>query len=219
MIRMRINFTQAFNKEDLITGSIILMCLFLYAFFPTRNIFQQVVCSLTFLLVIPFLYVKIILKKSIKDFGFKTGSWTTGIFWSVVSILISASIAYIIFKYFGFSEKYPFPRYFVNNFVAFLIYEIMLVGLFAFLYDVFFRGFLMFSFKKKIGLWSILLQASVFMMFFFLSGTLSWKLIPEVIFLFFSGIIAYFSNSIFYSFVAYLCFNIIFDSLFIYAIR
>lgn len=216
---MKKNYIQVLNKEDWITSGMILMCLFLYAFFPTKNNFQQIICSLTFLLVIPFLYVKIILKKSIKDFGFAKGNWMTGLFWSVVSILISASIAYIIFKYFGFSEKYPLPRYFADNFVAFLAYEIFLVGLFAFLYEVFFRGFLMFSFSKRMGFWSIILQALVFLLFFLISGSLSWKMFPYIIFLLFSGTIAYFSNSIIYSFVAFLCFNIIFDSLFIYAIK
>ncbi len=218
MVHMKKSFARAYNKEGLITGGMVLLCLFLYALFPTRNVFQQIVCSLTFLLVIPFLYVKIILKKSIKDFGFKAGNLPTGIFWSVISLLFSASIAYIIFKYFGFSGKYPFPQYLASNFIAFLAYEIFLVGLFAFLYEVFFRGFLMLSFKKM-GIWSVFLQAFVFMLFFFLSGSVSWKFLPYMIFVLFSGTIVYLSDSIIYSFIAFMCFSIIFDSLFIYATR
>ena len=216
---MRKSFSQIFSKEDLITGGVIIACLFLYAIFPTNNIFQQIISSLTFLLVIPFLYVKIILKKSIKNFGFKKGNWMTGIFWSVISLIISSSIAYIIFRYFGFLEKYPFPRYLTSHFLLFLAYEILLVGFFAFLYETFFRGFLMLSFSKKIGLWSIVLQTLVFLLFFYLSGNISWTMVPYIIFLFFSGIITYLSGSIIYSLATFVVFNIIFDSFFIYAIK
>jgi membrane protease YdiL (CAAX protease family) len=216
---MRKNFLQTFKKEDLVTGGVIVSCLFLYAIFPANNVFQQIISSLTFLLVIPFLYVKIILKKSIKNFGFKKGNWITGIFWSVISLVISASIAYIIFRYFGFLEKYPFPRYLASHFLPFLAYEVLLVGFFAFLYETFFRGFLMFSFTKKLGFLSIILQAFVFFLLFLISGTISWTQVPYFIFLLFAGLITYFSDSIIYSLVTFVIFNIIFDSFFIYAIK
>lgn len=216
---MKKSFVQFFDKEDLVTGGVIIACLFLFAIFPTNNVFQQIISSLAFLLVIPFLYVKIILKKSLKNFGFRKGNWITGIFWSVVSLIISVSIAYIIFRYFGFLEKYPFPRYFAGHFVAFMAYEIILVGLFASFYEIFFRGFVMFSFSKKLGFWSIILQAIVFFLFFLLSGTISWTQVPYFIFLLFAGLITYFSDSIIYSLITFVIFNIIFDSFFIYAIK
>jgi len=208
-----------FDKEDLITGGVIIACLFLYAIFPTNNVFQQIISSLTFLLVIPFLYVKIILKKSLKSFGFEKGNWITGIFWSIVSLIISVSIAYIIFKYFGFSQKYPFPYYFSQHFLAFVAYEVLLVGLFAFLYESFFRGFVMFSFSKKLGFWAIILQAAIFFLFFLFSGAISWVQAPYFIFLLFAGLITYFSESIIYSLITFVVFNIIFDSFFIHAIK
>jgi len=216
---MKSKLFQFFDKKDLVTGGVAIVCLFLYIIFPTNNVFQKIISSLVFLLVIPFLYVKIILKKSLKNFGFKKGNWMTGIFWSVISLVISISIAYIIFRYFGFLEKYPFPRYLAKNFLFFLAYEILLVGFFAFLYEVFFRGFVMLSFSKKIGLWSVVLQAFLFLSLLYFSGSISWTMVPYLIFLFFSGIIVYLSDSIIYSFLSFVIFNIIFDSFFIYAIK
>lgn len=213
---MRNNFSKNFDKEILVTSGVIFICLLLYITFPASNVFQKIISSLTFLLVIPLLYVKIILKKNVKDFGLTLGSWKTGLVWSIISLVISISVVYILFKYFGLSEKYSLPAYISQNFLLFLAYEIFIVGFFTVLYEIFFRGFLMFSFLGKIGAWSIFLQASVFLLLFFIAGGIYWSLAPYIIFLLLSGIIAYFSRSIIYSFVASMIFNIIIDSFFIY---
>lgn len=216
---MKQKILSIFNKEDLVTASMILACLILYAIFPTRNVFQQIVSSTTFLLVIPLLYVKIILKKDLKDFGIKLGNWKTGVTWSTISLIMSISIAYIFFNYFELEHKYMLPRYIPNNFLLFVVYEVVLLGFFTFLYEVFFRGFLMFSFSKKIGFWSVLLQTFLFLALFFSTRGLHWTLTPYIIFLIFSGITAYFSRSIFYSFATFIIFNIIFDSFYIHLIK
>ena len=208
-----------FVKEDFVTTSIIFFCLLLYAVFPTDNVFQQIVSSTTFLLVIPILYVKIILKKNLGDIGIKKGNWQTGIIWSAISLIISTLIAYILLSYLGLAQRYALPHYIANSFTFFLFYEIMLFGFFTFLYEVFFRGFLMLNFSKKIGLWAILLQALVFLALFFFTRGIHWTLTPYIIFLIFSGITAYLSQSIFYSFATFLIFNIIFDSFYIYLIK
>lgn len=208
-----------FNKEDVITAAVIFFCLLLYSVFPTDNVFQQIVSSVTFLLVIPVLYVKIILKKDLKYLGIRKGNWQAGIAWSVISLIISVSVAYILFNYFGFAQKYFLPRHIVDSFAFFLLYEIILFGFFTSLYEIFFRGFLMLSFSKKIGSWAIILQSLIFLALFFFSRGVHWTLTPYLIFLIFSGITAYFSRSIFYSFITFLIFNIIFDSFYIYLVK
>ncbi len=208
-----------FNKEDAITAAVIFFCLLLYSVFPTDNVFQQIVSSATFLLVIPVLYVKIILKKDLKHLGIRKGNWQTGITWSVISLVISISVAYILFNYFGLAQKYFLPRHIIDSFAFFLLYEIILFGFFTFLYEVFFRGFLMLSFSKKIELWAIPLQALIFLALFFFSRGVHWTLTPYLIFLIFSGITVYFSRSIFYSFISFLIFNIIFDSFYIHLVK
>jgi hypothetical protein len=216
---MKQKILSIFSKEDIITASIILACLFLYALFPTENIFQQIISSITFLLVIPVLYVKIILKKDLKSFGIAKGNWQTGIMWSIISLIVSASVFYILFNYFGLVNKYAPPRYIASSFLLFLFYEIILIGFFTFLYDFFFRGFLMMGLLKKIGFSSVFLQSFAFLALFFFTRGVHWSLTPYIIFLIFSGITAYFSRSILYSTVTFLIFNIIFDSFFIHLIK
>lgn len=207
------------NKYDFVTSGVIVVCLFLYAIFPANNIFQQIVSSLTFLLVIPFLYVKIILKKSVKDFGIQKGNFLTGLVWSVLSLFIAFLIVYILFHYFNFSEKYSVPESVRDNFIFFVGYEVFLAGFFVALYEIFFRGFLMFSFEKKIGYWSILLQAVTFFLLIWLSSSLDWSIVPYLIFALFGGTIAFYSRSVVYSFVSGLLFYVIVDSIFIKIIR
>lgn len=208
-----------FSKEDAITAAVIFFCLLLYSVFPTDNVFQQIISSATFLLVIPVLYVKIILKKDLKYLGIRKGNWQAGVMWSVISLIISVLVAYILFNYFGLAQKYFLPRHIVDSFAFFLLYEIVLFGFFTFLYEVFFRGFLMLSFSKKIELWAIPLQALIFLALFFFSRGVHWTLTPYLIFLIFSGITVYFSRSIFYSFITFLIFNIIFDSFYIHLVK
>ena len=200
----------------MITGGIAIVCLFLYIVFPVSNVFQRIISSLTFLFLIPFLYVKIILKKEMKGLGFRIGNWQTGVTWSVISLIGSVLITYVLFEYFNFSEKYPFPQYLTNNFLAFVSYEIFLVGFFVALYEFFFRGFLMLGVLKKTGVWSIFLQAFVFLLLLLAAGGISWALVPYIIFSFFSGAIVYLSRSILYSFISNTLFIVIVDSIFVH---
>lgn len=208
-----------FNSELLVTSALAAACLLLYVIFPANNIFQKLVSSASFLLVIPFLYGKIVLKKNLKDFGLTKGNWQTGIVWSAIALLISTLVLYLLFQYFAFSQNYSLPQSLFESFSSFLFFEILLVGFFNVLYEFFFRGFLMFSFVSKIGIWSIFLQAAVFLLIFLVAGGVHWTLAPSLIFLIFSGAIAYFSRSIIYSLAAGIIFNIILDSFFIYLTR
>ena len=208
------NIMKSFNKEDLVTCGVVLICLVLYIIFPVNNIFQRIVSVITFLFVIPFLYIKIVLKKDMKSLGIQKGEWKAGVFWSIMAIIVSFLVEYILFKYLKFEFKYPFPPYLANNFPAFLAYEIIMVGMFTALYEFFFRGFLMLNFFNKFGIWSVLLQSLVFLILFLLAG--KWALLPYIIFVFWSGIITYLSRSIVYSFASSVIFIIIFDSFFIY---
>lgn len=201
------------NKEIIITSGVIIICLFLYGIFPTSGIFQKIISTLTFLLVIPALYIKITLRKDLKDFGLRKGNWKKGIVWTLLSLLTSLLIFYIVFQYAEFSEKYQLPQKVSSEFKFFLAYELLLVGFFTALYEFFFRGIIMFSFSEKIKVWAAVLQASSFILFLALTNNLGWPMMPYAIFSLFAGIIAYKSESLAYSFGASLLFTIIVDTI------
>lgn len=212
---MRVKSNKFFDKETIVTVGVILVCLFLYVLFPTKNIFQQIISTLTFFLAIPFLYVKIILKREIGNYGIQKGNWTAGLFWSAIAIPTAIAALYFLIRYTGFLEKYSLPQAVRENFVFFLGYEILLTGFFAAVYEIFFRGFLMRSLSEKVGYLAIILQSIAFLLLFFLSSSLSWSIVPYLIFAPFSGLIAYQSRSLLYSFASNFLFIIIADSIFI----
>ena len=208
-----------FSKENYITAGVIFSCLLLYAVFPTNNAFQQIISSLTFLLAIPLLYVKIILKRSLKEFGIQKGEWKTGLIWIIISLAVAFLILYIFSRYFGFFEKYSVPKFIRGNFFLFVGYEIFLTGFFVALYEIFFRGFIMFSFRAKIGYWSVIVQGAAFFLLFWLSSSMNWTIAPYLIFVLLSGLVAFYSRSIIYSFISNLLFVMIVDSIFIKLVR
>jgi len=201
------------HKETLLTAAVVLICLFLYSIFPTNNIFQQIISSLTFLLVIPLLYIRIILRGSLKNYGVRLGDRRKGVIWMGLSVLASLLVFYILFHYTSLFKSYGPPDFITNRFALFILYELFLVGFFTILYEFFFRGIIILGPLKVVGYWSIVIQFALFTLFFAITGGFDWSIILYSITAPFSGIVAYQSRSILYSFGASLLFIIIADAL------
>ena len=169
------------NREFFSTSLVILACLVLFSVFPTNGIFQEIISSLTFFFVVPALYVKIILKKDLKEFGFQKGDFKKGIMLGLGGLVFSAAIVYVCFSYFSFAKNYPLPESIKTSFQFFILYEVFIVGFFTILYEFFFRGFIQFSFANRMGLWVVLVQFVLFVSLFWATGNLNWSIAPFVI--------------------------------------
>lgn len=202
-------------KKELITSAVIIAGIALFLFFPTQGSAQAVTASLVFLFLIPLLYLKLILKKSSKNYGWQLGDWKKGVAFALISLVVSLLIFYILFQYTNFSQNYQLPLAATQKFWFFLFYEFLLVGFFLALYEFFFRGFVMFSFSQRLGLLSPFFQFSLFALFLFAAGSFDWENVFYLITSFFSGWIAYQSRSLLYSFVFSLAFIFIADALII----
>lgn len=200
------------------TAGVVLVCLVLYGIFPTRNVFQQIVSSIAFLLVIPLLYIKIILKESLKNYGLRWGDRRQGTLWMGLSLLASILIFYILFHYTSLPQKFQLPGLVAEKFSFFVMYELLLVGLFALLYEFFFRGLVTLG-LGELGVWSIAIQSIIFASFFAITGEFNWSAILFTLISPFAGFVAYRSRSILYSFGASLIFVIIADALAIRLIK
>lgn len=197
---------------ELFSVSIFIFCLLLtHKIFPTVNLFQEMVASLSFFVVLPVLYTKFILKKNIKSFGFISGDLKSGIIWSSVSLFVAFLLMYIAINYSQFLDKYIFPNEIASSFSSFLIYELFAVVGVIFIYDFFFRGFIISQFREVFNYWSILFQWSIFVILVFFQG-FSWQFLPFMVFAPFSGYILLKSQSLFYGFVAQIIFMFIVDS-------
>ncbi len=203
--------------EVFITLVIIVTSLFLYKVFRVEGDFQKIVATMSFFFVIPILYIRLILKKPLADFGLQKGDWKVGLKLSMLSLFILIPIFYILFNNFNFIERYYIPVNAITNFKSFVFREIVVVSFFIALYEFFFRGFIMFYFldKLKSGMYSNIIQISAFYIFLFATNSFGWVISPYIVIAPLAGLIAYRSRSILYSFVLSWFAILIVDTVFI----
>ena len=179
------------------------MSMFLYSVFRTEGNFQIIVATISFLFVVPFLYIRLILKRSLNEFGIQKGDWRKGFLYSIFSILILTFIFYLFFNNFNFIEKYYLPASIVSNFKYFIFREVVKIGFFIALYEFFFRGFIMFYFSDKFKscFYPIVIQSLIFYVFLIAVDSFGWATSPYILIAPLAGLVAYKSHSIIYSFV------------------
>ncbi|EKD96163.1 MAG: hypothetical protein ACD_24C00160G0004 [uncultured bacterium] len=189
------------TKEFTISIIFIVVSLLIHRLFPADGIFQQIIATLVFFVALPLLFNKFILKKEVREFGFGLFDYRQGLLWSIFSLLIVGAVFFIISSYSEFLNNYTVPVYITEKFSNFIIYELFLIIPFVFVYEFYFRGFVLAILRDKIGYWSILVQSLVFLILVLIGGNAVGftQFIPYLVFAPFAGIIAYKSRSIIYS--------------------
>jgi len=168
--------------KDVLAGSfMIVACLVLFSFFPTKGPSQDFSRILFFLLIIPAFYIKLILKKNFADFGFNFSTTRQNGYWFLGTLLISLLISYFLIEFTSFKKGYVLPDYAVGRFGWFLVYELVFVNIWLFLHEAFYRGFVFFIFFKKFTYWSILISAFFFAAFLAFTDNFSWNTSPYLI--------------------------------------
>ncbi|MCX6763631.1 MAG: hypothetical protein NTZ97_02765 [Candidatus Moranbacteria bacterium] len=204
-------------KEIAITSLVILICLALFFLFPVKGFAQTATVIFVFFLLIPVLYIKFNLRRDFQDYGWQMGNWKKGVLWGILSLIATLAAVYLLIFYTNFSKAYTVP--FSANFFYFALYEILLVGIYIFLYEMFFRGFIMFSFRKYLGILAPLLQFTVFALFLWATGNFNWINALYLITAFTSGWITYQSRSLLYAPIAAWLSIIIADAVIIHMYR
>jgi hypothetical protein len=178
-----------------------MISLFLYKAFHVSDDFQRIFVAISFVLVLPVLYIKWVLKKPLRDFGLKIGDWKKGLMYGLLSAVILLIIFSLLFWKFDFVEKYYLPVNVIVNFKYFVLRELIVVGFFIALYEFFFRGFVMFYFLEKLSnkYYANIIQASFFYLFLVSMSTFDWARSPYIIVAPLAGLIAQKSGSIIYS--------------------
>lgn len=207
------------NNELLVTSAFILLCLALFLFFPSQGAFQGLSKGLFFLVVIPALYIKFILKKTLSSFGLNTENMVSGIIWGFPMFLVLFFLFYSLIEFTGFRNGYVLPDYVIHNFWLFLVYELIFVNFLFFLYSCFFQGFILFYFYHKLSYWVIPLQTALFSLLLFLNGGINWQSSPFMIFSLAGGLITYKTKSFVYAYISGIIFSIILDSYLIYTLK
>ena len=186
-------------KDFIITTLFILILVIIYAFFPVKNSFQQLVVMVAFFGIIPIIFNTVILKIKLSDTGFKFGDWKQGLIWSGIAIIITGIIFFIAIHFFNFLKHYTIQTIITQNYKNFLFYEFFYILPVVFIYEFFFRGFIMLATRIRIYYWAIVLQMLIFFILTVATKSFTWVLFPYIIGAPLAGIITYKSNSIFYS--------------------
>ncbi len=196
-------------RRFIVTGLLVVFSLGFLSFFEqnvtaSQNasvnlLFQNLVVSVAFFLVIPFLYSKIVLKESLKNMGWQGGSWWAGMLVSLLSVAVGLCIIFLLTRFTVFADQYRLPERVEREFFWFMFYELLPVAFTALLYEVFFRGLIELLWLRHLGFLSVVVQAGIFFFLFFLAGDLSWQRLPVLLFSPLAGIVAYYSRSLWWS--------------------
>ena len=207
------------NLQFITTLVVATACLSLSIIFPAQSGFQEVTKSIFFLVLVPALYIKFILKKSLSDFGLNLQNKKTGILLGIALFAILAILFLAFLKYTPLKSGYELPTLAVDNFWYFLFYELLFVNFFLVIYEFFFRGFVLFTLAPKLKFWAIPAQTIAFLATLFFAKSLSWTVAPAIAISLTSGILTYKTKSIAYAYLVALVFMFIFDAYLIYTIK
>jgi membrane protease YdiL (CAAX protease family) len=210
-------------KRFAITGSAILVSLLLCYSFPTdarlNQSLQSVMVGIAFFLIVPVLYVKMVLKEPLGSLGFQRSHRKFGWASVILTVIPALAVLVVLVKTSSVGGQYHLPLFATQSFPLFLLYELFLVGALVFLYEVFFRGFVMLLWLKDFGFGSALFQAVFFIgSYAILRGGVSWQDVPLFFTAVISGFVAFYTKSIWYSFSASWLFLFLADAYFL-AIR
>ncbi len=203
-------------KELITSSSVALICLILFLNFPVKGAFQEICKELFFFFVIPVFYIKIVLRKNLKDFGFRLPQKRNDLIWGIAIFCILAIAGVCLSKIPGFNKNYTIPYGFSENFWFFLLYELVFFNLLFLLQEIFFKGFVLFSFSEKFKSWSILITMTVYCVVLLIEKDFGWQMAPLILFSLGGSIIAYKSKSLWFSYLIGMIFVISLDSFLIY---
>lgn len=209
------------NRELLIDSFLLFSCLILSVIFPVDNssLIQLIIRNIFFLVILPALYIKIVLKKNLSDFGLNIRDKKTGLFFGAILFIILIILYYFLFSYTSLQKKYALPSNTIGQFSFFVLYELLLMNILLFSQEFFYRGFMLSTLSRKFGYWSILIQSAVFILFSSLSSGFFWQFSAPIALSVTNGFLAYKSKSFIFPYLSGLLFIITVNSYIIYSIN
>lgn len=215
------NYLDIFSawKREIITSLVIVFCLVFFMLFPVSDAAQNFTRDIFFLVIVPILYVKFLLHKNLEDFGFNLRNKQAGLYWGGGMLLISLLLVFLLARFTGLKNNYHIPTYATANFWLFLVYELLFVNISFVMQEIFFKGFILFSFREKLGAWSIVISAGILLLLLTTTGNFVWQLAPIVILSITGSIVAYKSRSWAYSYFMGIIFLLLTDAYLISIIK
>ncbi len=212
-------------KETIFSSLAIALFLAVYYIFPSfygqglLPIFQTITKSALLLVVAPWLFVRFILQKDFRDFGFNLKNKKIGFISAGIALVFSLILSYILISYAGFLKIYQLQPIVIASFWFFLLKELVLINILLFIQLSFFQGFVLSVFSKKFLYGSIFIQAMLFLLPNLLSQSHPLSYLPMIVIALLGGTLSYINRSFFYSYFYGLAYIILLDSYVIYALK
>jgi len=202
---MRKNMFEHREKIIMTTSFIFISLGLLYGLPESQSldsVTQEIIASIIFLLVLPVIYCKMILKEPLSSLGIREARWLPAFFWGGAMVSVGGILLFFLLPVEGFRSAYELPSFLEKSFLWFVVYEVVAVGGIALLYELFFRGLVMKLWLGSLGPIAIVLQSAIFIGFIGISSGFSWQYAVLCYSSLFSGAVAYFSRSIYASWLA-----------------
>ncbi len=101
--------------------------------------------------VVPVLYIKLVMKRPLSDFGFDLGDIRWGAKWLIAIPVLIVPLIYISSKMPDVRAEYPLAKSLLSDQNHLLVYELGYIIFYYIAWEFFFRGFLLFGLKERFG--------------------------------------------------------------------
>ncbi len=195
-----------------------------YSYFPDfRQItggdliarYWQFVVFFALMFILPAIYVKAGMKKSLYDFGWGLGDIKYGAKWLISIPLLVVPMIFIASKMPDLRVEYPLAKSLLNDQGSLLVYETAYVLFYYVAWEFFFRGFLLFGLKERFGAVNAILIQTISSCLVHIDkpeGEIIGSIFIGILF----GMIALRSKSIWYVFLIHVSIGVLTDLFIIY---
>ena len=111
----------------------------------------QFIVFFVLMFVVPVLYIKLVMKRPLSDFGFDLGDIRWGAKWLIAIPVLVIPLIYISSKMPDVRAEYPLAKSLLSDQSHLLVYELGYIIFYYIAWEFFFRGFLLFGLKERFG--------------------------------------------------------------------
>ena len=168
------------------------------AFFPAHDLFQVIVSQIVFFVLFPFLAIRFSLHEKASRYGmlFFSHLRARDAVRLALVFLCALGVFLAIFAWTPLHRYYFPPSALTEGFVYFLMYSVLVDGIFSLIFTFFFQGFVLFFLERFFRGWAIGLQWLFFLFALAVSGKLEWSMTAQVYAAFFAGFVAFSTRSV-----------------------
>jgi membrane protease YdiL (CAAX protease family) len=161
LIVVKIMSEMAFNRTFVVSNLVAVAGLVLTFVFSTERFMEGTLTTLVFLFLLPLLFIKLILRETASSYFLRWGELGSGVLWLTGTLLVFGGVLAALAHGADVLPQLTLPAKIRASFLLFVVY-VGITGFYIFLYEFFFRGFLLATWQRVWGWWAVPAQAMFF---------------------------------------------------------